>query len=109
MKPVPPVDASDKKGHVCPPSDAKHPSDRWETAFVYAFILKFTNLQSKLEGFETPMEYVLGDFCNVLPCSAMNALSSLEDALMSPIQHPTLLQILTRFILNLKPQTRNLA
>lgn len=47
---------TDKKGHICPPSDAKHPSDRWETAFVYAFIVKFTNLRNKIEGFECPAE-----------------------------------------------------
>ena len=47
---------TDPKAHVCPASDAKHPSDRWETAFVYAFITKFTNLRSKVEGFECPAE-----------------------------------------------------
>jgi hypothetical protein len=35
---------------------ATHPSERWETAFVYAFVSKFTTLRKKVEGFETPME-----------------------------------------------------
>jgi hypothetical protein len=47
---------ADKKGHVCPPSNATHPSGRWESLFVYSFICKFTNLRAKVEGLETPME-----------------------------------------------------
>lgn len=46
----------EKKGHVCPPSNAIHPADRWESLFVYSFICKFTNLRSKVEGLESPME-----------------------------------------------------
>ena len=47
---------TDKRPHICPPSDATHPSDRWESLFVYSFICKFTNLRQKTEGLETPME-----------------------------------------------------
>ncbi|KAF5352367.1 hypothetical protein D9756_005980 [Leucocoprinus leucothites] len=78
----------DRKGHVCPPSGATHPSDRWESLFVYSFILKFTNVKEKTLGFESPMD--------------------LEDALMSREPNDILTKILARFILNLKPQTRNL-
>ncbi|EJD03578.1 uncharacterized protein FOMMEDRAFT_105676 [Fomitiporia mediterranea MF3/22] len=80
---------SDRKPHVCPSSKAKHPSQRWETAFVYTFILKFTNLRTKIESFEGQPD--------------------LEEALLSPTQHPILVQTLSRFVLNLKPQTRNLS
>jgi len=38
------------------PAADPHPSQRWETAFVYAFICKFTNLRKNVEGFESPME-----------------------------------------------------
>ena len=59
MKSPPAADITvEKKGHVCPPSDANHPRDRWESFFVYAFICKFTQLREKVEGFETAMEYV---------------------------------------------------
>ena len=34
--------------------------------------------------------------------------NSLEEAILSPTQHPVLVQILSRFVLNLKPLTRNL-
>ncbi|THH11607.1 hypothetical protein EW145_g527 [Phellinidium pouzarii] len=79
---------SNPKPHVCPPSDAKHPSDRWETAFVYAFIVKFTNLRSKVvEGFESQTD--------------------LEEAIMSPTQHPFLCAILSQFLRNLRPLPRN--
>ncbi|KAK7064079.1 peptidase family M3-domain-containing protein [Favolaschia claudopus] len=78
-----------KKGHVCPPSDATHPSDRWESLFVYSFICKFTNLRAKVEGLETPMDF--------------------EAALLSQEPNTILTQLLARFILNLRPQTRNLS
>ncbi len=58
MKPIVPDPAADKKGHICPPSNAKHPSDRWESLFVYGFICRFTQLRAKVEGFYSPMEYV---------------------------------------------------
>ena len=59
MKAAPPAEtAVDKKGHVCPPSDATHPRDRWETLFVYAFICKFTQMKTKVEGLDSPMECV---------------------------------------------------
>lgn len=59
MKPSTSDSATDKKGHICPPSNAKHPSDRWESLFVYGFICRFTQLRAKVEGFHSPMEYVL--------------------------------------------------
>ncbi|KAJ6520003.1 hypothetical protein C8R45DRAFT_953541 [Mycena sanguinolenta] len=81
--------SSEKRGHVCPPSTATHPSDRWESLFVYSFINKFTNLKTKIEGLETPMDF--------------------EEALLSQEPNTILTQLLARFILNLKPQTRNLS
>lgn len=47
---------TEKKGHVCPPSDAHRPADTWESLYVYSFICKFTGLRSKVEGLDTPME-----------------------------------------------------
>ncbi|KAF9245782.1 hypothetical protein BU15DRAFT_70853 [Melanogaster broomeanus] len=79
----------EKKGHVCPTSDANHPSDRWESLFIYSFICKFTNLRTKVEGLETPMDF--------------------ENALIMPGPDPILSKILQQFILNLRPQTRNLS
>ncbi|THH33443.1 hypothetical protein EUX98_g758 [Antrodiella citrinella] len=79
----------DKKAHVCPPSNATHPRDRWESLFVYGFIYKFTQLRGKVEGLETPMDF--------------------EDALLSPEANPVMTQILSRFVLNLRSQTRNLS
>ncbi|KAJ7446470.1 hypothetical protein B0H11DRAFT_2084887 [Mycena galericulata] len=81
--------STDKKGHVCPPSTATHPSGRWESLFVYSFICKFTNLRTKVEGLETPMDF--------------------EEALLSQEPNTILTQLLARFILNLRPQTRNLS
>lgn len=54
MKPAADV-VADKKGHICPPSNATHPRDRWEAAFVYSFICKFTQLRAKVEGLDSPM------------------------------------------------------
>ncbi|KAG1754863.1 uncharacterized protein EDB91DRAFT_1325875 [Suillus paluster] len=68
---------AEKKGHICPPSNAKHPSDRWES------------LLSKVEGLETPMDF--------------------ENALLTHGPDPILQKILQQFILNLRPQTRNLS
>ncbi|KAI0095098.1 hypothetical protein BDY19DRAFT_916277 [Irpex rosettiformis] len=90
MKTIPLVEtAVEKKGHVCPPSDATHPKDRWETLFVYAFICKFTQIRSKVEGLDSPMD--------------------LEDAILVKEANPIMTQILARFIRNLRPQTRNLS
>ncbi|TBU63773.1 hypothetical protein BD310DRAFT_955344 [Dichomitus squalens] len=89
MKAALPEPTIDRKGHVCPPSTATHPSDRWESLFVYGFICKFTQLRSKVEGFHTPMDF--------------------EDALLSPEPNPIMTQILSRFVLNLRPGTRNLS
>ncbi|KAF8899001.1 hypothetical protein BD779DRAFT_1607614 [Infundibulicybe gibba] len=77
------------KGHICPPSDATHPSDRWESLFVYSFICKFTHLRGKVEGLETPMDF--------------------ENALLSQEPNTILTKLLSQFILNLRPQTRNLS
>ncbi|EAU92791.1 hypothetical protein CC1G_01836 [Coprinopsis cinerea okayama7 len=82
------MSSAEPKPHICPPSNAVHPSDRWESLFIYSFLCKFTNLRGK-EGLETPMD--------------------LEEALMSKEPHPILTQLLTTFVLNLKPQTRNLS
>ena len=46
----------EKKPHVCPPSDATHPRDRWETLFAYSFITRFTDLKKKVEDFNNVME-----------------------------------------------------
>ncbi|KAH8099339.1 hypothetical protein BXZ70DRAFT_293547 [Cristinia sonorae] len=89
MKPAATPEAQEKKAHVCPPSNATHPRDRWESLFVYGFICKFTQLKGKVEGLETPMDF--------------------EDALLSPEANPTMTQILSRFVLNLRSQTRNLS
>ncbi|KAJ7631142.1 hypothetical protein FB45DRAFT_917623 [Roridomyces roridus] len=82
LRPIP-------KGHRCPPPTARHPSGRWESAFVYSFICKYTNLRAKVEGLETPMDF--------------------EEALQSQEPNDILTQVLARFILNLRPQTRNLS
>ncbi|GBE77729.1 hypothetical protein SCP_0106110 [Sparassis crispa] len=80
---------SEKRGHICPPSNATHPSDRWESLFVYGFICKFTQLRSKVEGLDSPMDF--------------------EEALLSNEPNPVMTQILSRFVLNLRPQTRNVS
>ncbi|KAK2461559.1 hypothetical protein APHAL10511_006022 [Amanita phalloides] len=80
---------TEKKGHICPPSNATHPADRWESLFVYSFICNFTNLRGKTEGLDTPMDF--------------------ENALMSREPNPILTQLLCHFILNLRPQARNLS
>ncbi|KAI0031400.1 hypothetical protein K488DRAFT_32764, partial [Vararia minispora EC-137] len=80
---------SDKKGHVCPPSDATHPRDRWESLFVYAFICKFTTLRGKVEGFNNALDF--------------------EEALLASAPHPILVEILARFVLNLRPNARNIS
>ncbi|KAH7930423.1 hypothetical protein BV22DRAFT_1191253 [Leucogyrophana mollusca] len=80
---------AEKKGHVCPPSNATHPADRWESLFVYSFICKFTHLRAKVEGLETPMDF--------------------ENALLTHGPDSMLSKILQQFILNLRPQTRNLS
>ncbi|KAK7058377.1 hypothetical protein VNI00_002011 [Paramarasmius palmivorus] len=77
------------KGHICPPSNAIHPSDRWESLFIYSFICKFTKLRGKVEGLETPMD--------------------LENALLLKEPNTIVNSVLTHFILNLRPQARNLS
>ncbi|KAA1467992.1 hypothetical protein DENSPDRAFT_833170 [Dentipellis sp. KUC8613] len=80
---------AEKKGHICPPSNATHPRDRWETLFVYAFMCKFTQLRSKVEGLDSPMDF--------------------EEALLSHEPHPIMTHVLTRFVLNLRPGARNIS
>ncbi|KZT30830.1 hypothetical protein NEOLEDRAFT_1174197 [Neolentinus lepideus HHB14362 ss-1] len=81
--------SSEKKGHICPPSNAIHPSDRWESLFVYSFICKFTNLRGNVEGLLTPMDF--------------------EEALLSKVPNTIMTEILSRFVRNLRPQTRNVS
>lgn len=38
-------------GHVCPPSTATHPKDRWDMYYVYMFIRRFTTLRDDIPGF----------------------------------------------------------
>jgi hypothetical protein len=104
------MDASffpEKKGHVCPPSNAKHPSDRWESMFVYSFICKFTHLRGKIEGLETPMESVLASRVQPYAYCSRHVVS-LENALIGHEANPIFSKVLTGFVLNLRPQTRNL-
>ncbi|KZV74826.1 hypothetical protein PENSPDRAFT_152821 [Peniophora sp. CONT] len=75
------------KGHVCPPSNATHPKDRWETVFAYSFITKFTDLRKKVEDFNNVMDF--------------------EESIVASGPHPLLHAVLARFVLNLKPTTRN--
>ena len=100
----------DKRPHVCPPSNAVHPSDRWESLFIYSFICKFTNLRQKIEGLESPMEWAnLPVFlARFWPETTGILFSSLENALLSKEPNSILSQLLVQFIVNLKPQTRNL-
>nr|BDS00034.1 uncharacterized protein UP11 [Mycoleptodonoides aitchisonii] len=95
MKPTAAELAGDKKAHICPPSDATHPSDRWESLFVYGFICRFTQLRGKVEGFDSAMKCV--------------PFLHFEEALLSREPNPIMTQILARFVLNLRPQTRNLS
>ncbi|EJD51911.1 hypothetical protein AURDEDRAFT_55949 [Auricularia subglabra TFB-10046 SS5] len=86
------ADKPHKIGHVCPPSTATHPRDRWETSFVYAFVQRFlANGKEKAPvlGLDTPMD--------------------LEAALLSNQPEPVLEQILQRFVKNLRPKKGNVA
>jgi hypothetical protein len=95
---------SDKRGHLCPPSFATHPRDRWESLFVFSFVSNFTQLRGKVEGLNSPMECVIGP--NIL-FRFLN-FPSFEEALLSHEPHTIMTQILTRFVLNLRPGTRNI-
>ncbi|KAH7107054.1 hypothetical protein BKA62DRAFT_685899 [Auriculariales sp. MPI-PUGE-AT-0066] len=75
-----------KKPHVCPPSTAATPRDRWETAFVYAFVKRF------IENERDPKSYIFG----------LETPGDLEEALLSSQPEPALEQILMRFVKNLK-------
>jgi hypothetical protein len=77
--------------------------------FVYSFILRFTQLRGKVEGLETPMEYVsLLLKLSYFMLMVHRRVASLENALLSHEPNPILTRILGQFILNLRPQTRNL-
>lgn len=100
---------TEKKGHICPPSKATHPCNRWECLFVYAFICKFTNLRGKTDGLNSPMECVCFAFVSFAALTSLPVFfSSFEEALLSTDPNPILTQILARFVSNLRPLTRNL-
>lgn len=101
--------ATEKKGHICPPSNATYPGNRWECLFAYAFICKFTNLRGKIDGLNSAMEYVRsGSVSFTTPTQLLIFFPSFEEALLSTDPNPILTQILARFVLNLRPLTRNL-
>ena len=101
--------AAEKKGHLCPPSKATHPCNRWECLFVYAFICKFTNLRGKTDGLNSPMECVCIAFVSFTTLTHLPAFfPSFEEALLLTEPNPILTQVLARFVLNLRPLTRNL-
>ena len=75
---------------------------------MYSFICKFTNLRHRIEGLESPMECVSTIICTDTSGLLLVHLYSLEEALMSKEPNTILSQILAAFMINLKPQTRNL-
>ncbi|KAF8601038.1 hypothetical protein BDV93DRAFT_441371 [Ceratobasidium sp. AG-I] len=79
-------DTAPPKPATFPEARPDHPSSRWETAYVYAFIIKFTNIRGK-DGLDSPVD--------------------LEEALLFPGPTPVLEQVLSRFVLNLRPGSRN--
>lgn len=93
---------------MCPPSSATHPRDRWETAFVYAFVKKFIangKDKTQIQGFECPMEYV-APLLAACPWFVWVLITtdSLEAALLSSQPEPVLEQILAKFVKNLRPK-----
>ena len=98
----------DKKGHICPPSCATHPRDRWESLFIFSFITKFTQLRGKVEGLNSPMECVDTPVASSHVSSKTYGSRSFEEALLSHEPDAVMTQILTRFVLNLRPGTRNI-
>lgn len=101
--------ATEKKGHICPPSNATRPCNRWECLFVYAFICKFTNLRGKVDGLNSAMECVCPGFVSFATLTLLTTFfTSFEEALLLTDPNPILTQILARFVLNLRPLTRNL-
>ncbi|KAG8928350.1 hypothetical protein FRC02_007042 [Tulasnella sp. 418] len=58
-------------------------TERWESAFVYAFITRFTDLKKKIPTFNTPID--------------------LEEAILSPGSNPLIIAVLERFLKNLSP------
>ncbi|KAG9051303.1 hypothetical protein FS837_009570 [Tulasnella sp. UAMH 9824] len=65
-------------------TEPSSPADRWETVFIWAFILKFQSLKGTVEGLET-----ITDF---------------EQAIMQDDYSPVLHAILAQFIENLSPK-----
>ncbi len=104
---------SPKRGHTLPPSKATHPKDRWETLYVYMFIRRFTTLKDEIIGFLSPEECVYHPSNTfdgfVLTFVGSSPTCSLERALLDPSgePEPLLENIILRFILNLRPNTRN--
>lgn len=100
---------TEKKGHICPPSNAAHPRNRWECLFAYAFICKFTNLRGKVDGLNSAVECVCSGFVSLTVLTlSPTFFPSFEEALLSADPNPILTQVLARFVLNLRPLTRNL-
>ncbi|KAF8338290.1 uncharacterized protein EI90DRAFT_3286950 [Cantharellus anzutake] len=79
--------ASSSSAPIAQAASPPRPSERWETAFVYAFICRFTSVKKKVEGFETIMDF--------------------EQALMFSGRDPIIEAILVDFITNLKPNLRS--
>ena len=75
---------------------------------MYGFICRFTTLRGKVEGLDSPMKYVYYNTPQRLRLLTCAWMSSFEEALLNDSVDPVMTQILSRFVLNLKPQTRNL-
>jgi hypothetical protein len=56
-KPAAPAKRRRGMGHVCPPSNATHPKDRWDMYYVYMFIRRFTSLRDDIPSFLCIEEY----------------------------------------------------
>ncbi|KAG8802696.1 hypothetical protein FRC16_008965 [Serendipita sp. 398] len=77
------------KGHLLAPQDVDHPRDRWDMYYVYMFIRKFTTLKEDIPSFID--------------------VTDLENAILDDSGKVNILleQVILRFILNLRPNTRN--
>lgn len=75
---------------------------------MYGFICRFTQLKSKVEGLDSPMEYVRCWSYSPRDLLTILCICSFEEALMNKDVDPVMNQILSRFVLNLRPQARNL-
>lgn len=109
----PPLKRRRGMGHVCPPSNATHPKDRWDMYYVYMFIQRFTTLKDEIPGFLCIEEYATRHSSRVFHFWVRHFVAdkqhSLENALLEePGKVNYLLeQVVLRFILNLRPNTRN--